>query len=164
MNIKKQSDKNVEEIKQLCEEWKLKYLRALADYQNLEKFTKKEIESVRIYANEALISDILPIVDGLETANSHLNDEGLELVIRQFQDILKKRGVEKFLVIGQDFDPTTMECIEVGEGAENKVIADLRNGYHMYNKIIRPARVKVGKQSRNTSDVKTETEKIKPSN
>jgi molecular chaperone GrpE len=164
MNLKKTSNENIEELKKICEDWKSKYLRALADYQNLEKFTKRELEAVRLFANEGLISDILPVIDGLETANSHLNDKGLELVARQFLEVLKKRGVEKIEVTGQEFDPAIMECIEIAEGPNNKVIADLRSGYRMYNKIIRVARVKVGKQAQKQSTVLNDQQKVKLNN
>jgi molecular chaperone GrpE len=128
-------------------EYQTKYLRALADYQNLEKRTVSENEEARKYAQKYLIVKLLHVLDGLEKAEKHLKDEGLSLVIKDFHKVLDESELVHIEVIGKNFDPHEMECIEVCEGEDNIVIDEIRPGYRMFDKIVRPAQVKVGKKT-----------------
>ena len=138
-------DKNTEELETYVQQWKDKYLRALADYQNLEKrIAQSRVEEAK-YAAKNLIVRLLPVLDTLTKAHEHLQDQGLTLAIKQFSDLLAEEKVEKIEVMGKKFDPHKMECIEViGEGDE--VTEEVRAGYKMHDQVIRVARVKVGKQ------------------
>lgn len=138
-------DKKTEELEMHAQYWKNKYLRALADYQNLEKrIAQSRVEDAK-YAAKNLIVKLLPLLDTLTKAHEHLQDQGLTLALKQFSDLLAEEKIEKIEVIGKKFDPHTMECIEVtGEGDE--VTEEVRAGYKMYDQVIRVARVKVGKQ------------------
>ncbi|HCM82261.1 MAG: Protein GrpE [Microgenomates group bacterium GW2011_GWC1_43_11] len=129
------------------EVWKDKYIRALADYQNLEKRTRDEHYQVRMFAGLAVIEKLLPVVDLLEKAADHLRDQGLELALKELYSFFHSVGVEKIDVLGKPFDPYNMDCIEiVPEGDENTVVSVVSDGYRMHGKIIRPAKVKVGKK------------------
>lgn len=153
--VKKSSDESheleelqqkVEEIEQEKEEWKTKCLRALADYQNLEKRTAERIGEARVYAGERIIRDMLDVLDTLEKAQAHLKDPGLGLAMKDFESVLKRNDVQKLETLGNLFDPMSMECIEVEESEEdNIVLSELRSGYIMGEKVIRVAQVKVGK-------------------
>jgi len=146
-----QQDKNdktlPQEGKGEADVWKEKYIRALADYQNLEKRTLEEHNRVRMFAGQLIIEKLLPVVDLLEKAEEHLKDQGLELALKELYSFFHTIGVEKIDVVGKAFDPFTMDCIEIVEGGgENTVVSVLSPGYYMHNKLIRPAKVKVGKK------------------
>lgn len=126
-------------------DWKNKYLRALADYQNLEKRTEEEKKEVRKFAAEIVLGRLLPALDSLLKAKMHLNDPGLDLAYKEFDAALAELGVKKLEVMGKSFDPHIMECIEVTEGPDNQVTEEVLPGYTYQNKILRVAQVKVGK-------------------
>ncbi len=126
------------------DEWKNKYLRALADYQNLVKRTDAEKQEVRMYATEQFLAKLLPVVDTLELASKHVKNEGLDLAIKELHAVLTQYGVEKIDVTGRPFDPHIMECIEVVEGEKDHVVNILTAGYQMHNKLLRPSKVQVG--------------------
>lgn len=132
-------------IHQENEDWKAKYLRALADYQNLERRVQDEKEEVRKFAAEGIIKRLLPAVDSLKRAKDHVQDAGLALAFKQLEAVLEELGVEKIDVLGKPFNPEVMECIEVVEGEENVVTEEVLPGYRFYGKLLRVAQVKVGK-------------------
>jgi len=121
-----------------------KYLRALADYQNLSRRIEQEKGAFVRYTNEDLVLKILPIFDSLEKASQEVKDQGISLIHKQLFAVLLKEGLEKIETLGQDFDPKTMECLELTDGEKNKVVAELRPGYRLKGKIIRVSQVKVG--------------------
>ncbi len=146
--MKKHDDqtKQKDELKKHAEEWKAKYLRALADYQNLEKRTHSEKEESRRFAIEVFLERLLPVIDTLERATRHLNDQGLALALKEFEAALSEFGVTKIETVGRVFNPHEMECVEVVGGEENKVVEELQPGYRLHDKILRVAKVKVGKK------------------
>jgi len=121
-----------------------KYLRALADYQNLEKRVAREKESFVKFSNAILILKMLPVLDNLERANEHLKDQGIELVIKQFKDALSSEGVTEIEAEGQQFNPEHHEAVEKVQGEEGKVVKVTERGYKMGDKVIRPAKVTIG--------------------
>ena len=129
------------ELEDLNNKWK----RALADYQNLERRVEISKDEFVRFANTNLILKILPALDTLERADKHLKDEGLRLAIKQLAASLEEEGLKKIETVNKDFDPVIMECIDVAEGEDGKVIEELRPGYTLNDKVIRPAQVRVGK-------------------
>lgn len=148
--MKKNIDEQLEALKKEVDEWKAKYLRALADYQNLEKRVAQEKQEVRAYAAQAVLMKLLPVADTFERAGAHLGDQGLMLALKELELFLTDLGVNKFETKGKPFNPEVMECIEVVDGEDNIVIEELLPGYTLHGKVIRVARVKVGK--RNTTN------------
>lgn len=145
--VKKTTDTDIEKLKNEAEEWKGKYLRALADYQNLEKRFNEQRQEIVRYASEKVIRELLSILDTFEKAQEHLKDEGLALGVKNFQIVLEGNGLTKLDVLGKKFDPLQMECIEVvGDSKADDVIEELRKGYRLGEKVIRVAQVKVGKK------------------
>jgi len=131
------------------EEWKNKYLRVLADYQNLEKRTQLEKAEIRKFAAEVVVTRLLPAIDTLAKAKVHLQDAGLTLALKELETALAELGVTKIDVLGSEFNPHEMECIEVVAGPDNEVVEELLPGYRLHEKIIRIAQVKVGKKVQN---------------
>ncbi len=139
--------KELEEAKKLSEEFRHKYLRILADYQNLEKRTRDEKEEVIKNANAHLILRLLPFLDSLDKAEVFVKDEGLILVKDQFKKTLLEVGLEELEVLGKEFDPYTAEVVDIVEGEKENIVAEvLRKGYSFNGKILRVAQVKVSKK------------------
>ncbi len=134
----------LEEMGQAVEDWKNKYMRALADYKNLEKRTEEEKQEVRLYANRIFLEKLLPVVDNLERAEAHIQDEGLSIAMKELHMMLARHGVEKLEVVDAPFDPYTMECVEVIQGKKDVVLSVVSPGYTMHGKLLREAKVKVG--------------------
>lgn len=144
----------IEKLKQEIEKLKLesldnknKYLRALADYQNLEKRSGDErIELFKI-ANQSLLIKILPFLDNLEKAEVFIKDQGLKISKDHFMQILKEAGLEEIELLGKEYDPNFAEAVDIVPGKEdNKVVEVLRKGYKFGDKLIRVAQVKVSKK------------------
>jgi molecular chaperone GrpE len=121
--------------------------RALADYKNLEKRVSEEKEAIITFANSILVLRILPILDNLKTLLIHVDDMGLKMIVKEFEKILKEEQIEEIAALGQEFDSAKMDAIEMivsDEDNEGKVVEVLQSGYLLKNKVLRPARVKVG--------------------
>lgn len=118
--------------------------RALADYRNLEKRVEEKRQEWVLTSNRILIERLIPVLDDLFLAQKHIQDDGLNMSIQKFQDILKEEGVELITTKGEKFDPNTMECVSVQEGDKDKVIEEVRSGYRLNDSVIRPAQVIVG--------------------
>lgn len=141
----KKNEKKIQDSELENHENQLK--RALADYQNLEKrIASEKSEWIRI-SNKDLLLRLLPGLDSLLLAQKHTQDEGVKVSIKHFLDILEAEGVTKIETIGKDFDPKLMEAVSTKQGEEGKVLEELRAGYTIYDSVLRPAQVIVGKQS-----------------
>jgi len=140
-------DKKKQELIKKNEELEHQVKRTLADYQNLEKRVAEDrMEWIKL-ANKQLLLRILPAVDSLILAEKHTKDEGIILSIKTFLDALEQEGIKKIETIGKDFDPNIMECVHVADGNEGKVVEEIKAGYTLYDKILRPAQVIVGKSN-----------------
>ena len=145
-NTSAENSQNEENSQENSQDLKQKYLRALADYQNLVKRTAQDkIEFVK-YANRNLIQEIIPVFDHLKLSLAGLSEDeakspwavGVSHVLNQFREILKDNGVEEIKTIGEKFDHETMEAIE-GEG--EIVAKEVIPGYKLNGKVIKPAKV-----------------------
>jgi molecular chaperone GrpE len=134
----------IEQYKTLASVSEEKYLRTLADYQNQDRRFKEAQSQIVKFANATLIEKILLNIDSLELAQSHIKDAGLDMVIKQLQETLKTEGLQLIESDDKPFDPLTMDCIEVVPGKKDQVITTLTKGYFLFDKVLRPAKVKVG--------------------
>lgn len=149
MDKKKKENKNleIEKLKKEIDEWKNKYLRALADYQNFENRIKEERLVLIKTANLNLILRLLPFLDNLEKAEIFIKDQGLKIAKDHLFQILKEVGVEEIEVLNKPFDPVTAEAIEIVKGDKDDIVVEvLRKGYRLGEKILRVAQVKVSKK------------------
>lgn len=119
--------------------------RALADYQNLQRRVEAERLEFIKYVLEQFLRKLLPVVDDLEAALTHLKDEGLKLALDKFKTILSEEGVREIDLTGKAFDPKLAECVELVPGAKDGIVSISLKGYLLNDKVLRPARVKVGK-------------------
>lgn len=130
------------------EDFESKYLRALADYQNLSKQSQKDKEDFAKFALSGFLMDLLPIYDHLKLSLNGLSEEeknnawaiGVSHVLKQFKDLLNSRQVEEIETEGKEFDHNTMEAID-GEG--DMVKKEIMPGYTLNGRVIRPAKVMV---------------------
>lgn len=133
-----------------------KYLRALADTENIRKRMRQQSEdSVRLQ-RENLLRELLPITDNLERAveaargggNGKPIVEGVEMVLRSLLDFLRAHGVTPREAVGEPFDPQFHEAVDHVESVEhppNTVISEFHRGYQVGDRVLRPARVAVAK-------------------
>jgi len=138
----------LEKLQQRCEELEYNWKRALADYKNLERRTAEEKLEFSEFANIVLIQRLLPIVDNLELLQKHVDDTGLKMIIKEVKQVLSDNGVDQIESDGKPFDSETMDCVETAECEEKShdtVMETLTRGYKFKTKILRPARVRVGK-------------------
>ncbi len=118
--------------------------RAIADYRNLERRSiEQRSEDIR-FANKNLIEALLPAFDTLILAGKYTKDESVKLTIGRVLEILKENGIEKVETVGAKYNAGTMEAVEVVEGVDGEVVEELRPGFTLNGKLIRPAQVKVG--------------------
>ncbi len=137
----------IEKLKKEIEEYKNKYLRALADYQNLEKRVEQQRKELIDSANANLLLKILPILDNLEKAEIFIKDKGLKMIKDSLYHFLKAEGVEEIDVLGKEFDPQLAEAVDVIlSDKDNIVVEVLRKGYKFNNRVLRVAQVKVSKK------------------
>jgi len=137
-------------------ESKSKLLRALADFDNFKKRAAIDREQFVQFANETLIAELLPMVDGFNRAieaaeKAKASEEmikGLALIRRQFEDVLKKHGVLEIEALGMPYDPNLHEAILQKEhpGPEGIIIEEMQKGYTLHGRVIRPSMVIVTKK------------------
>jgi len=134
-----------------------KYLRAMADLENFKKRAAKEKQDMIKYGNEALIKDLLPIMDGMDRALEYSEQsddftsfkEGLQILQTQFCRCLEKHGAEAVDALNQPFDPHLHEALMMVESADheaNHVVSQMEKGYLLHGRLIRPAKVCVCKK------------------
>jgi molecular chaperone GrpE len=146
--------KQLEEQKNRAEDFYNRLARLQADYENFRRRTRLEKEDLCKYASEQLVLKLLPVLDNFERALEAEGDSlkdyksGVEMIYRQFQDVLSLEGVEAIPAVGEPFDPVKHEAVfreESEEYPENTIIEELRRGYVLKDKVIRPSMVKVSK-------------------
>lgn len=149
-------------------------LRMRAEFDNYRKRMAREAERVRQLAAEALIRDLLPVVDHLELAMKHRDGgpdalaEGVGMVLRQFHEVLVRHGVEPITAAGEPFNPEVHEAITQRESDEvpaQAVIEEFQKGYKLGQLVLRPAKVVVSlgtaeREETAEEDVLQETEAL----
>lgn len=136
-----------------------KYLRQLAESENMRKRLHKEKQELTHYAMSNLICEFLSPIDHMESALSHtdnMSEEvknwglGFKMILTQFKDVLASNGVTPMETVGQSFDPhlhEAIEAVDVPDAAPGTIVEECVKGFKMGDKVIRPARVKVAKAS-----------------
>lgn len=143
-NQKIETTKIIKSMEDQIVELDLKWKRALADYQNLEKRNRDQQSLLTQLASLSIVERLLPIYDHLVLAANHINDPGLLMVVKQFSDALEAEGVTEIKALGLPYDARTMECVEQVPGEKNIVMEINNQGFTIGSRVIRPARVKVG--------------------
>ena len=146
---------DIETLKQERDELQDRLLRSAAEFDNYRKRTDRERRELSDAVSADLIRDLLPVVDDLERALAAAAESpdqalrsGVELIHRQLLEAMRKRGAEPFDSVGEDFDPAWHEALasEPAQGRrDGEITAEIRRGYRIGQRLIRPAMVKVAK-------------------
>ena len=136
--------------------------RLQAEMENVQKITRRQVQEVTLQASERLLTKLLPSLDALQQAvnaasgNSLLPDEtavGLRMLQKQLTEILQSEGLEEIAAVGKQLDPELHEVVgyvESDEKPENIVVDEIRKGYTLNGKVIRPSLVVVSKIPKKT--------------
>lgn len=137
-----------------AEQWKDKYIRLVAEFDNYKKRTLKEKSELILNGSEKTVAAILPILDDFERATADKTEdpqaikEGYELIYKKFLKALETLGVNKIETDNADFDVDYHEAIAMvpgmGDDKKGKVIDCVQTGYTLNDKVIRHAKVAVG--------------------
>ncbi|MBU0661099.1 nucleotide exchange factor GrpE [Patescibacteria group bacterium] len=143
-----------------CEEYKSGWMRAQADYKNLQMETSKQRSEWARMSEIQILEEFIPIYENFRTAFKHPAGEensswenwkkGIEFIMKQFGDVLESHGVKEMEVVGKMFDPNLHEAVseEASEGhADGQIIRELAGGYLAGEKVLRAARVVVCKNT-----------------
>jgi len=148
----------LEEKTKEAEEANDKYRRSYADFENYWKRIQRDQADFRKYANEQMALELLTVIDHLSLALKHANEgggggdalqQGVEMVYKQFRDVLEKFGIKPFKAEGETFNPAMHEAImqvETSDVPENVVVQVFQDGYLYHEKILRHAKVGVSKK------------------
>ena len=128
-----------------------RYKRILAEFENHKKRSQKEREGLYNMVLADVVESMLPILDNLENAAKvETKDEeykkGIELVLKQFQDTLKSKGIEEIKALGETFDPELHEAVSSVQDdtkGEKEIVQEYRKGYKIGTKVIRHSMVVV---------------------
>ncbi|MGB7149417.1 MAG: nucleotide exchange factor GrpE [Terriglobales bacterium] len=133
--------------------------RLQAEFDNARKRAVREQQDFREYAAADVIKNFLPVLDSFERAlkvagdaNSNSNDfrNGIDLIYRQLQDAIQKTGVQPIVAVGQPFDPRIHEAVEMVDTTDvpdHQVVEELQRGYKYKDRLLRPARVRVARNT-----------------
>jgi molecular chaperone GrpE len=127
------------------------YLRLAADFDNFKRRSRQESEARATAQKESFIVELLPVIDNLERAlaagtsrDSAQFHQGVEMTLKQLQQLLRQHGVESETIIGKPFDPHRHEALSPGHDPAQSDLAILevvQRGYQRGTKVVRPAKV-----------------------
>jgi molecular chaperone GrpE len=148
----KKDEKPAEEKKPVEVDWKDRYARLLADFDNFKKRTARDREDTYLFAEMDILRDVLPTVDHLALALANAKDKdnefvkGVQIVYDTLLKALKEHGAEPFDSVGEKLDPDKMEAIASlpsAEIEEGKVSNEAKKGWMLKEKVLRAAQVVV---------------------
>lgn len=147
-------EEQLEATKKEVEQYKDKYLRAVAEFDNYRKRTLKEKAELLLNGSEKTVCAFLPILDDFERAIADKTEdvnaikEGMQIIFNKFNKTLESLGVKKIETEGKDFDVDFHEAVAMvpgmGDDKKGKVIDCVQTGYQLNDKVIRHAKVAVG--------------------
>ncbi|WP_278690349.1 nucleotide exchange factor GrpE [Leyella stercorea] len=147
-------EEQLEAAKKEVEQYKDKYLRAVAEFDNYRKRTLKEKAELLLNGSEKAVRAFLPILDDFERAIADKTEdvnaikEGVQIIFNKFNKTLESLGVRKIETEGKDFDVDFHEAVAMvpgmGDDKKGKVIDCVQTGYQLNDKVIRHAKVAVG--------------------
>lgn len=144
---KDELSKKQEELDELTD----RYKRVMAEFENYKKRSQKEREMLYNMVLSDIVENILPVVDNLENAvKAETQDtnykQGVEMVLKQFKDVLSLKGVEEIKTVGEIFDPSLHEAVSSIQDDTKKpqeIVQEYRKGYKIGSKVIRHSMVVV---------------------
>ncbi|MFL6261870.1 MAG: nucleotide exchange factor GrpE [Thermoanaerobaculia bacterium] len=145
------STEELAKLRQEVSELRDRSMRTLADFDNYRKRAERERQDLKRYALLEPIREFLTVADNLDLALSAQGSaedlkRGVEMIHRQMTELLRRFGAVEVPAVGQPFDPTLHEAVSREESRDVKVptvVAELRRGYKMHDRLVRPSMVKV---------------------
>jgi molecular chaperone GrpE len=136
---------------QHADDFRDRYLRTLADFENFRKRAEREKDDFRRYALVGVVRELLPVIDNFERALEHAEEgdefhKGVALIYKQFFEVLTRHGLKPITDSGVRFDPNIHEAVVREEDPSvpsHTVVAVLQKGYFLHDRLLRPAMVKV---------------------
>ncbi|RLC35539.1 nucleotide exchange factor GrpE [Candidatus Shapirobacteria bacterium] len=122
--------------------------RSLADYANLEKRIENQRQLYATLAVTSLFDKLLTVLDDFFVVQNNIKNQGLDMALQKLSKFLASEGLEEIEAVGCQFDPATMDCVEVIRGKNNHVLAVRQKGYKLNGQIIRPVKVVVGQSNK----------------
>jgi len=143
--------KRIEELEKALKEKEDKVLRLLADFDNYRKRMEKETESSVAREKEKMVMKFIEIYENLQSAYESIKDEGLGIVVKQFKKALEEEGVEEINAVGEKFDYNLHHAVatEKSNEEEGTIIKEIRKGYVINGKVVKPSYVVVSKGDEN---------------
>jgi len=134
-----------------ADDWRNRAMRSAADLENARRRFNKERDELRKFGADGLLKDLFPVLDNLERALAHAEStdglaEGVQMVLRQFTQILEKNGATSFEAEGQPFDPQIHEAmtqIATSDVEPGHVVSVFQRGWKLHGRLVRPAMVVV---------------------
>ena len=150
-NQEKEESYIIDPKQQELDELNDRYKRVLAEFENYKKRSSKERETLYNSIVSDIVEVFLPVVDNLENALKIETQDveykkGIELVLKQFKEILKTKGVEEIPALGETFDPALHEAVSSVQDSEKnaqEIVQEYRKGYKIGSKVIRHSMVVV---------------------
>ena len=141
-------------------------MRTLADFENFRKRVQRERADEAKYANVPILKEFLTVVDNLERAqiaegSAEDLQKGVELILQQMQDLIRRFGVTRIEAAGREFDPNLHEAVsreEEVEVAVPTVVEEFQPGYQMHDRLLRPAIVRVATPAASNDEAPTAEE------
>jgi molecular chaperone GrpE len=156
MDEESAEDTRLQELSSRLREMEDRYLRLRADFENFRKRTAQQELETRQYTATEVAARLLPVLDDAERALTHVPEgideswlRGIRLTVRKLHDVLSSLGVEPIEAVGAPFDPGQHEAIgsdESAEQPEGTVLSELRRGYRLQDRVVRPSLVKVARR------------------
>lgn len=155
--------KTLEAEKTRAQQYLYNWQRAEADLLNLKKRSEQEKQEAIRYGNSAMVLNLLSVMDdlerALEAAPSGTDDsgwvEGVKLIYKKLQTVMENQGVSLIKAVGENFDPALHEAVMYQEGEENRVLAEVRKGYRLNDRVIRASMVIIGKGLEKDAQIKS---------
>lgn len=148
---KEENDCIIDPKQQELDELNDRYKRVMAEFENYKKRSSKERETLYNSILGDIVEVFLPIVDNLENALKVETQDteykkGIELVLKQFKDVLKTKGVEEISAVGETFDPSLHEAVSSIQDPDKnaqEIVQEYRKGYRIGSRVIRHSMVVV---------------------
>jgi len=150
-------DEKLSMLRRERDDFEDRWKRSAAEFENYRRRTERERRELSEAAAADLIRDLLSVVDDFERALSSADADsatgpefrrGVELIYKQLLEAVRKRGAQPFDSVGQPFDPSWHEAVAwepAGDRPDGEITAELRRGYRLGGRLLRPAQVKVAK-------------------
>jgi len=148
----------IEELQAKCQEYKIGWQRAQADYQNFKKETEEKRGELMKWCQVQVLEEVIPVYDNFKKANAHKPEsddklwknwaQGIDFIMKQFADILANHKIEEIKTVEEQFNIEQHEAVgeeESDDHEENVIIREVDAGYLIDGKVIKPAKVIIAK-------------------